>query len=127
MEVKQALFDMAPLKIPRVDGYHAMFFWRQWDTVGNSISEMVRGVSKGDDMELAFDKTLIVLISKVPNLQCLAQFRSIIVHCISTSFDGGTQTTYNVIHYHLIFFCVLLWRNLLIVLKWLLLLGNGHR
>lgn len=30
-DIKQALFDMAPLKASGSDGYHAYFFQNQWD------------------------------------------------------------------------------------------------
>ncbi|KAA3453419.1 reverse transcriptase [Gossypium australe] len=35
-EIKKALFDMAPLKAPGSDGYHAIFFQSQWDLVGGA-------------------------------------------------------------------------------------------
>ncbi|KAG8494116.1 hypothetical protein CXB51_011832 [Gossypium anomalum] len=31
VEIKKALFNMAPLKAPRCDGYHELFFQSQWD------------------------------------------------------------------------------------------------
>uniref|UniRef100_A0A2P2IUW9 Sulfate transporter n=1 Tax=Rhizophora mucronata TaxID=61149 RepID=A0A2P2IUW9_RHIMU len=34
-EVHQALFAVNPLKAPGLDGYHAIFFQKLWDTVGD--------------------------------------------------------------------------------------------
>ncbi|KAG8480634.1 hypothetical protein CXB51_025228 [Gossypium anomalum] len=36
-EIKTALFDMAPLKAPGSDGFHAFFYQSQWDHIGASI------------------------------------------------------------------------------------------
>ncbi|KAH1097801.1 hypothetical protein J1N35_014722 [Gossypium stocksii] len=43
-EITMALFDMAPLKAPGSDGFHAFFFQNQWDVVGNVIYEWVKGI-----------------------------------------------------------------------------------
>ncbi|KAK8651377.1 hypothetical protein V6N13_140981 [Hibiscus sabdariffa] len=37
-EIREALFDMAPLKSPGWDGLHAEFYQKQWSIVGPSIS-----------------------------------------------------------------------------------------
>ncbi|KAK9007277.1 hypothetical protein V6N11_051106 [Hibiscus sabdariffa] len=39
-EIKDALFSMAPLKAPGLDGLHAHFYQLHWDIVGASISMM---------------------------------------------------------------------------------------
>ncbi|KAH1114363.1 hypothetical protein J1N35_007741 [Gossypium stocksii] len=36
IEIKKAFFDMAPLKAPGSDGFHAYFFQSQWDLVGGA-------------------------------------------------------------------------------------------
>ncbi|XP_012453509.1 uncharacterized protein LOC105775544 [Gossypium raimondii] len=38
-EIKRALFDMAPLKAPGSDGFHAHFFQSQWDVLGNDVCQ----------------------------------------------------------------------------------------
>ncbi|MBA0584342.1 hypothetical protein Gorai_015159, partial [Gossypium raimondii] len=43
-EIKKALFDMAPLKAPSSDGFHAHFFQSQWDIVSNAICEWVQEI-----------------------------------------------------------------------------------
>ncbi|KAH1090414.1 hypothetical protein J1N35_017671 [Gossypium stocksii] len=39
-EIKRVLFDMAPLKAPRSDGFHAHFFQSQWDIIGNDVFQL---------------------------------------------------------------------------------------
>lgn len=41
-EIKSALFDMAPLKAPRSDSFHAHFFQNQWDILGNDVCQWVQ-------------------------------------------------------------------------------------
>ncbi|KAK5840215.1 hypothetical protein PVK06_009102 [Gossypium arboreum] len=36
-EINKALFDMAPLKAPGSDGFHAHFFQSQWDLLGGAV------------------------------------------------------------------------------------------
>ncbi|KAH1131350.1 hypothetical protein J1N35_002728 [Gossypium stocksii] len=36
-EIKSALFNMAPLKAPGSDGYHALFFQNQWSNIGENV------------------------------------------------------------------------------------------
>lgn len=56
---------MAPLKAPRIDGFHAQFYQSQWSTVGDSLVIMVQKGFKEGFVEPFLNKTLIVLIPKV--------------------------------------------------------------
>ncbi|KAH1081118.1 hypothetical protein J1N35_020879 [Gossypium stocksii] len=38
-EIKEAMFDMAPLKAPGSDGFHTLFFQKQWDTIGEAVCD----------------------------------------------------------------------------------------
>lgn len=40
-EVKQALFEMKPLKSPGKDGFHALFYQTQWNILGPSILRFI--------------------------------------------------------------------------------------
>lgn len=40
-EVRQALFSMAALKAPRVDGFHAKVFQANWNIVGKGVYNLV--------------------------------------------------------------------------------------
>ncbi|KAA3460139.1 reverse transcriptase [Gossypium australe] len=76
-EIKKALFDMAPLKAPGSDGYHAHFFQSQWDTVGGAVCEWVQGIFAGNSIEKDLNNTLIVLIPKTERPEEFSQFRPI--------------------------------------------------
>ncbi|KAA3489594.1 reverse transcriptase [Gossypium australe] len=67
-EIKKALFDMAPLKAPRSDGFHAHFFQSQWDLVGGTVCEWVQE---------ELNNTLLVLIPKKDRPEDYSQFRPI--------------------------------------------------
>lgn len=76
-EVKEALFQMYPMKAPGRDGYPAHFFQRNWDIFGHDIMRTVLQVLNGDDLPEEINSTFIVLIPKVPNPTSLGQFRPI--------------------------------------------------
>ncbi|KAB2022495.1 hypothetical protein ES319_D07G215400v1 [Gossypium barbadense] len=63
-EIRQAVFSMAPLKAPGVDGFHAKFYQGNWDIVGNSVFKIVRHVYIGGPLDLRLKKTLLVFIPK---------------------------------------------------------------
>ncbi|KAA3478521.1 reverse transcriptase [Gossypium australe] len=76
-EIKKALFDMAPLKAPGSDGFHAFFFQSQWDLVGGAVCEWVQGIFDGNKFEEELNNTLIVLIPKKKSPEDFSQFRPI--------------------------------------------------
>ncbi|KAH1063508.1 hypothetical protein J1N35_028495 [Gossypium stocksii] len=71
------MFDMAPLKAPGSDGFHALFFQKHWNTIGEAVCEWVRKVFEGNPIDSELNNTLIVLILKVQNPKTFAQFRPI--------------------------------------------------
>ncbi|KAK5772658.1 hypothetical protein PVK06_048951 [Gossypium arboreum] len=77
MEIKKALFDMAPLKAPGSDGYHAIFFQSQWDLLGGDVCQWVKEVFVGRQVEKDLNNMLIVLIPKKENPEDFSQFRPI--------------------------------------------------
>ncbi|KAE8679156.1 hypothetical protein F3Y22_tig00111402pilonHSYRG00903 [Hibiscus syriacus] len=76
-EVKNALFAMSRLKSPGADGLHAQFFQKHWDIVGNSITRMIQSTFAGADIDLALNRTIIVLIYKVTSPSSFKEFRPI--------------------------------------------------
>lgn len=82
MEIRNALFDMAPLKAPSSDGFHALFFQKQWDTVGPTVCEWVKNVFNDGNIDDELNNTLIALILKVHNPEGLSQFRSISLYTV---------------------------------------------
>ncbi|KAA3453866.1 reverse transcriptase [Gossypium australe] len=73
-EIKKALFDMAPLKAPGSDGFHALFFQSQWDILGNDVCQWVKSVFEGNPIEPKLNNTLIVLIPKKGNPEDFSHF-----------------------------------------------------
>jgi hypothetical protein len=76
-EVKQALFQMYPLKAPGPDGYPAQFFQKHWDLCGEEVTRAVLRILRGEDSPAGINKTFLVLIPKVASPKELGQFRPI--------------------------------------------------
>ncbi|KAK9033661.1 hypothetical protein V6N11_049847 [Hibiscus sabdariffa] len=64
-EVRVALFSMNPLKLPGLDGLHAMFFQCNWSIVGATVVSFVQASMGGHQLDPGLNRTLIVLIPKV--------------------------------------------------------------
>ncbi|KAH1038646.1 hypothetical protein J1N35_040389 [Gossypium stocksii] len=64
-EIKRAMFDMTLLKAPGSDGFHAIFFKKQWGTIGPTVCNWVKMVFNGRDIDSGLNNTLIVLIPKI--------------------------------------------------------------
>lgn len=73
-EVKAALFQMFPTKVPGPDRFPAHFFQRHWDICGDDIVRIVLRVLNGEDSPEVINGTLIVLIPKVSNPNSLVQY-----------------------------------------------------
>lgn len=76
-EIRQDVFSMAPLKAPGVDGFQASFFQSHWDIVGPSVYRFVRDSLGGLPLDPNLNRTLLVLIPKIQNLERISQFRLI--------------------------------------------------
>ncbi|XP_038688673.1 uncharacterized protein LOC119987842 [Tripterygium wilfordii] len=76
-EIRQALFDMAPLKAPGPDGINAGFYQRMWSVVGNSLCRFVIEFLDSGIMPSGINDTLLVLIPKVMVPEYVSQFRPI--------------------------------------------------
>lgn len=76
-EIKVALFDMAPLKAPGSDGFHAHFFQSQWNILGKDVCQWVKDVFDGKQIEPNLNNTLIMLIPKKDSPEDFSHFRPI--------------------------------------------------
>lgn len=76
-EVKMALFDMSPYKAPGPDGFHAGFYQRAWNTIGDDVTYMVKDFSKSGALQDIMNDTLLSLIPKLKSPEKVSQLRPI--------------------------------------------------
>ncbi|KAH9672602.1 putative ribonuclease H protein [Citrus sinensis] len=63
-EVQKTIFRMYPLKAPGPDGFHAIFYQTQWNTVGSSLCRLVKEVFQNKHLPGGLNSTLLALIPK---------------------------------------------------------------
>ncbi|KAL9687816.1 hypothetical protein QQ045_032223 [Rhodiola kirilowii] len=77
VEIKRALFQMHPTKAPGLDGFPALFYQSNWDTVGRDIiNESLKCLNEGI-LDVAINETLIVLVPKVKKVERVEDLRPI--------------------------------------------------
>lgn len=77
LAVKEALFQMGPIKSPKPDGMPALFYQKFWYVVREDITRAVLNILNGNDSVLEINHTYIILIPKIKAPQDLSQFRLI--------------------------------------------------
>lgn len=63
-KVPRALKGMFPTKSPSPDGFHAVFYQKFWDVVGDDVLKMVLGFLNGSVDISSLNETFLVLIPK---------------------------------------------------------------
>lgn len=76
-EIRTALFQMHPTKAPGMDGFHALFFQKFWDVVGDEIVGLVKNWWRGYLDITPINKTCISLMPKCLVPRSVASFRPI--------------------------------------------------
>lgn len=76
-EIREAVFSMGALKAPGPDGLHALFFQSQWETIGNTICDFVKGCFTNPRMITSINANNIVLIPKTDKPETLKRLRPI--------------------------------------------------
>ena len=76
-EVKTALFQMFPTKLPGPDGFPAHFYQRHWDICGDEVTRAVLGIVRGEESDNYVNDTVLVPIPKVLIPTHLSRFRPI--------------------------------------------------
>lgn len=76
-EVKEAIMATTPLKTPGPDRFHAMFYQKSWDIVGDSMHNLVKRFSEDGVLPNRLNETNIVLIPKEQNPETISQLRPI--------------------------------------------------
>ena len=77
VEVKQALFQMHPSKLPGSDGMSPFFFQKYWHIVGYDVTEAVLSVLHSGYLLHKMNYTHIVLIPKKNDPKLVSDFRPI--------------------------------------------------
>ena len=73
-EILRNLKDLPPLKAPRLDGYHALFFQTNWPSLGPSIIQVIQEIFEHLTIPPNWGITNLVLIPKVAHPELITQF-----------------------------------------------------
>lgn len=76
-DIKSALFSMGSLKVSGPDGFHALFYQSQWETIGTDVCNWVHGVFSNQSISSNINKTFLVLIPKTKFPESMGQLRPI--------------------------------------------------
>lgn len=76
-EVKQAVFQMDPIKAPGLDGFTPVFFQRYWEIVGSDITAAIESFMHSGRLLRGVNHTHIVLIPKTKCPINMGQLRPI--------------------------------------------------
>ncbi|KAK3200122.1 hypothetical protein Dsin_023537 [Dipteronia sinensis] len=76
-EVRRAVFDMYPTKVPGSDGLPAIFFQKYWDSIGLSVVETCLCVLNEGASVKEMNNTVISLIPKIKNPIRISDYRPI--------------------------------------------------
>ncbi|KAK8612933.1 hypothetical protein V6N13_104258 [Hibiscus sabdariffa] len=74
LEIRDALFSMAPLKALGIDGLHAHFYQHQWEFVGASLCKTVKSTFAEGYFDPSLNRSAIVLIPKIPRPETFTDF-----------------------------------------------------
>ncbi|KAL9665924.1 hypothetical protein QQ045_000245 [Rhodiola kirilowii] len=78
-EIKSAIFQMAPIKSPDVDGYPALFYLRFWNWIGDSVCSEINEFFCREHLDSRLNEIRITLIPKCKDAKRLEDFRPISV------------------------------------------------
>ncbi|KAL5550690.1 hypothetical protein UlMin_000866 [Ulmus minor] len=76
-DVKTAVFQMAPTKIPGPDGMSAIFYQKFWPIVGEEVTAACLGFTNGGLSLGSINETIITLLPKIKNPTRITEFRPI--------------------------------------------------
>lgn len=76
-EIKEAVFSMSAIKVPRPDGYPTGFYQKYWDTIGSGVTKYVLEVIKEEKDIRNINHTYLFLIPKQARPENPNQFRPI--------------------------------------------------
>lgn len=76
-EIKEALTSIGDLKSPGIDGYGAKFFKVSWHIIKDDVVAAIQEFFRSGKMMNQFNKTVITLIPKNANVNCIKDYRPI--------------------------------------------------
>ena len=91
-EVKGALFDMAPFKTPGVNGLHAGFYQKMWETVGDCLCKCTLQFFTSGILPEGINDTLLILFPKIQYSEQLSHLRPISLYNVSYKVITKTLT-----------------------------------
>lgn len=77
LEIRTALFQMHPTKLPGPDGMPPLFFQQYWDTIGDDVVAAVHSFLHSDQLFRDINFTHVCLIPKVKNPVHMSDLRPI--------------------------------------------------
>ncbi|GKA96929.1 reverse transcriptase [Tanacetum coccineum] len=75
--IEKAVNNMGAHKAPGEDGFSGIFFQKYWHIVGTSVINVVKQFFNESVTPSSLNKTLVVLIPKIPAPETIGQFRHI--------------------------------------------------
>ncbi|KAJ1395067.1 Reverse transcriptase domain [Sesbania bispinosa] len=76
-EIKAAVDSLGSTKAPGPDGLNGLFYKSHWESVGNDICRAVRCFFSEGALPEDINETLMCLVPKIPNPECISQYRPI--------------------------------------------------
>ncbi|GJT66702.1 reverse transcriptase [Tanacetum coccineum] len=77
VEIDKAVKNLGPHKAPGEDGFPGLFFQKYWHIVGDAVSKAIKRFFDNGIIPRTLNKTLVVLLPKVPFPETIGQFRPI--------------------------------------------------
>ncbi|KAL9673288.1 hypothetical protein QQ045_029544 [Rhodiola kirilowii] len=82
-KIRKAAFQMGPTKVPGPDGFSAVFYQSCWGIIKEDLVREIFGFFKEFRLDPEWNKTCIVLVPKVRDVQTMVDLRPISLYNVS--------------------------------------------